>query len=85
MHGVMERIGTFLTDDGGAATVDWVVLTAASVAVTLAVMGVLSDALEAAGSNLSNTLSDMPIRTSFAEWEAFRASLEPPAEPEPEG
>ena len=81
----MERIGTFLRDEDGAVTVDWVMLTALSVTMTLAVMGVLSDALEEAGTDISNALTDMPIRTSFAEWEAFRASQTPPVTPDPDG
>jgi hypothetical protein len=79
----MEGIGIFLRGDGGTVTVDWVMLTALSVTMTLALMGVLSDALETAGTNLSDALSDMPIRTSFAEWEAFRASQTPPVAPDP--
>jgi hypothetical protein len=38
----------------------------------LALMSVISDAIETAGLRLAEQLSSMPIRTSFEEWDALR-------------
>jgi len=48
-----HAIKTFLSDDSGAVTVDWVVLTAALVGLGLAVMSVVSGGIE----NLSGDIN----------------------------
>jgi hypothetical protein len=78
----MNRLRAFLADDRGAVTFDWVVMTAASVALTLALMGQISDALEAASLRLSERMTGMVIPTSFEDWDAMRADMA--AQPETE-
>jgi hypothetical protein len=73
--GRMETLNAYALEESGAATVDWVVLTAATVTLGLALMSEISDSLETAGTRLSDTLSDMPIRATFGEWEALRTEL----------
>jgi hypothetical protein len=51
-------------------------MTAAVVTLGLALMSVISDAIETAGLRLAEQLSSMPIRTSFEEWDALRSELE---------
>jgi hypothetical protein len=72
----MTAVRDFIVGEQGSAAVDWVVMTAAVVALTLAVMNVISDAVEAAGLRLAERLSDMPVRTSFAEWETLRNEMD---------
>jgi Flp pilus assembly pilin Flp len=72
----MDHIRAFLRDEHGSAAVDWVVMTAAVVTLGLALMSVISDAIETAGLRLADQLSSMPIRTSFEEWDALRSELE---------
>lgn len=64
---------TFLTDESGAVTVEWVVLTAASVGMGLAVMSVVSAGVQDAATDIESFLSNVPIMTSFDQWDAFRA------------
>lgn len=49
---------TFLNDEAGAVTVDWVVLTAALVGLGLAVMGVVSGGIEDLSTDVSAALED---------------------------
>lgn len=57
----------FLSDESGAVTVDWVVLTAALVGLGLAVMGVLTGGLQDVSTDIETQLrSDDMIRTSFS-------------------
>lgn len=72
----MTWLKAFLREDGGAVAVDWIIMTAATVALTLALAGEISDLVEAAGLDLAERLISMPIRTSFDEWEAVRTGLE---------
>lgn len=51
----------FLEDEEGAATVDWVVLTAVGIAMTLAVMEVVTDGVLALADNISAALSAIEI------------------------
>ena len=56
----------FLSDDSGAVTVDWVVLTAALVGLGLAVMGVVRGGVaDLSGDVATNLKSDGIIRTAF--------------------
>jgi hypothetical protein len=64
----------FLLDDGGAVTVDWVVLTAGLVGLSLAVMSVVSSGVENLSRDVAAHLESIQIRTSFAEWDEFRTA-----------
>lgn len=55
----------FLTSEGGAVTVDWVVLTAALVGLGLAVMAVVSGGTEDLSSDIDTQLVDQGIVTEF--------------------
>ena len=63
----------FIRSESGAVTIDWVVLTAATVGMSLAVMSVVSDGIEDLGDRIWTQISDIPLRDSFDEWAAFRA------------
>ena len=70
----MNRHRAFLADERGAVTVDWVVLTAATVGLGLAVMAQVRDGVEGLAGDIRSNLSGIEIRTSFEEWDAFRAA-----------
>ncbi|MDG4648247.1 hypothetical protein P6F26_07305 [Roseibacterium sp. SDUM158017] len=62
----INQIRSFLSDEAGAVTVDWVVLTAAIVGLGLAVMAVVSGGIEDLSGNISSTLSSTdPLRNPF--------------------
>lgn len=63
----MNRFQTnFLSNDSGAVTVDWVVLTAALVGLGLATMSVVSSGVEDVSGDIDSQLGqDHIIRTSF--------------------
>ena len=63
----------FIRSESGAVTIDWVVLTAATVGMSLAVMSVVSDGIEDLADRISTQISDIQLRDSFDEWAAFRA------------
>jgi len=46
-------LNAFVKDEDGAVTVDWVVLTAAIVGISVVLMGVISTALDEAGSEIA--------------------------------
>ncbi|KPQ15040.1 MAG: Flp pilus assembly protein, pilin Flp [Rhodobacteraceae bacterium HLUCCO18] len=61
-----SKFNTFLSDESGAVTVDWVVLTAAIVGLGLAVMSVVSGGIESLSGNISDTLSNTdPLSDPF--------------------
>jgi Flp pilus assembly pilin Flp len=57
---------SFIEDESGAITVDWVVLTAAGSFVGLAVMAVVSGGLESLSGDISDSLNGYEIQTTFA-------------------
>jgi Flp pilus assembly pilin Flp len=59
----MTMIKTFLADDSGAVTVDWVVLTAAIVGLGLAVVTSVRSGVGSLGTNISNSLSSASVAT----------------------
>jgi len=61
-----KPLQTFLSDDSGAVTVDWVVLTAAIVGLGLAVMSVVSGGVANLSSEIEGQLTDQTISTAFA-------------------
>ena len=58
-----SRIKTFASDDSGAVTVDWVVLTAAIVGLGLAVVTSVRSGVSSLGTNISNSLSSASVAT----------------------
>lgn len=56
---------TFATDESGAVTVDWVVLTAAIVGLGIAVMASVSGGLKTAATNIGNSLSSTSAQTGY--------------------
>ncbi|MBY6201259.1 hypothetical protein KUV65_07800 [Maritalea mobilis] len=60
-----SQFKTFLSDESGAVTVDWVVLTAAIVGLGLAVMAVVSGGIEDLSSNISDGMTNMDLQDSF--------------------
>ena len=59
-------LNAFLTDDSGAVTVDWVVLTAAIVGLGLAVMAVVSAGVEDLSGDIQGQLVGQGIDTDFS-------------------
>jgi Flp pilus assembly pilin Flp len=55
----------FRRDESGAVTVDWVVMTAATVGLGIAAMGAVSTGVENLSSDASSQLADQSISTSF--------------------
>ena len=58
-------IRSFMNDEHGAVTVDWVVLTAALVGLGLAVMGVVSNGVQTASERIAQQLRSDMINTRF--------------------
>ena len=56
---------TFLKDDSGAVTVDWVVLSAAAISLALATFAAISTASQNTSAATSGTLQSGLIHTSF--------------------
>ncbi|MFN3825682.1 MAG: hypothetical protein ACK4GW_06275 [Pseudorhodobacter sp.] len=54
-------IATFLRDEDGAVTVDWVILTAAAVGLTFLVIGSTGLALSDLSGDVSQYIADVPI------------------------
>jgi Flp pilus assembly pilin Flp len=62
-----SKLNTFVSDESGAVTVDWVVLTAAIVGLGLAVMSVVSGGVEDLSGDISNALTETnPLDDPFA-------------------
>jgi Flp pilus assembly pilin Flp len=53
---------SFKNDESGAVTVDWVVLTAATVGLGLLVIGVLDNAISSAGTAIQNDVNTAAAR-----------------------
>ena len=61
-----SKFKTFLSDESGAVTVDWVVLTAAIVGLGLAVMSVVSGGVEDLSGDISTALTNTdPLSDPF--------------------
>lgn len=58
---MINRIKSFFRGDDGAVTVDWVVLTAAVVALTGVAITSLQDATGGLGSNVGTQLTDTEV------------------------
>ncbi len=62
----MKTIKTFLSNESGAVTVDWVVLTAALVGLGLAVISVVSGGLEDLSGDINSQLTSDHITDAFS-------------------
>lgn len=61
-----SKFNAFLSDESGAVTVDWVVLTAAIVGLGLAVMSVVSGGVEDLSGDISGALTNTdPLSDPF--------------------
>ncbi len=60
-----NMIKNFVSNESGAVTVDWVVLTAAIVGLGLAVMTVVSGGTETLTGKINTALSSQTISTTF--------------------
>jgi Flp pilus assembly pilin Flp len=56
---------TFCSDESGAVTVDWVVLTAAIVGLGIAVYAVVSGGISDLSQDIDNQLTNQAISTAF--------------------
>jgi len=61
----LNQFNTFITDDTGAVTVEWVVVTAAVVGLALATMAVVSGGVEDLSQDTSGAMSDYEIDADF--------------------
>lgn len=61
----MNSFKSFLSDDSGAVTVDWVVLTAALVGLGLAVISVVSTGLEDLSGDIQGQLEADHVTAAF--------------------
>jgi len=71
-----DHLRHFLLSESGSATVEWVVMTAASVAMGMAVMSYVSAGVESLSNEVRATLSGFEIMTSFDQWDEFRANAD---------
>lgn len=69
----MTCLARFWTDESGSATVEWVVMTSASVAIGLTVMSYVSAGVESLSNEVRSALGDFEIMTSFDQWDTFRS------------
>lgn len=65
LRGALTRLRLFRDDEDGAATIDWVVLTAASVGLGIAVMDKVTNGVENLANDIAAQLSAQAISTSF--------------------
>lgn len=60
-----RQLARFQSDDRGAVTVDWVVLTAAAVSMALGSIYIWRDSSKDTAENIASTASNFEIKTSF--------------------
>lgn len=63
----MNKLNAFVIGDSGAVTVDWVVLTAATVGLGLATMAVVSAGVEDLSGDVNTQLASQEISASFGD------------------
>ncbi|MFO1176389.1 MAG: hypothetical protein U1E48_14515 [Paracoccaceae bacterium] len=61
----IKRFRTFRTDEDGAVTVDWVVLTAAVVGLGVAALGAIKGGVGSLSTMINNYLSSQTISSTF--------------------
>jgi Flp pilus assembly pilin Flp len=62
---MLHAFQTFLRDESGATTVDWVLLTAGIMSLTLAVMSTYGDGAEAVSNAVSSTVAARPTTITW--------------------
>ncbi|MEM7472934.1 MAG: hypothetical protein AAF340_16420 [Pseudomonadota bacterium] len=62
---MIKSLKSFIEDDAGAVTVDWVVLAAVLIGLCLAVMATVGDGTEDLTADLDAQLSSQMISTTF--------------------
>lgn len=62
---MINKMKNFAADESGAITVDWVVLTAATVVLGFIVITYLKPSIETKSENINTTLTSYEIKTSF--------------------
>lgn len=62
---MQNALKTFVADEAGAITIDWVVLTAAVIGLGLAVMGVIRGGVEDLSTDISDTMSEYSSSGTF--------------------
>lgn len=73
MNGLKNSAAVFLAEESGAVTVDWVVLTAATVGLGLATMAVVSAGVEDLSGDVNTQLASQEITSSFGvDWEVLQ-------------
>ncbi len=70
---VTAAAAAFLADESGSATVEWVVLSAWSVAFALAVTTAVSNGVKELAGEIETFLTSFTIKTSFDEWKALNS------------
>ncbi|MGI3183745.1 hypothetical protein [Nioella aestuarii] len=82
MHNLKNSTRLFLTEESGAVTVDWVVLTAGLVGLGLATMAVVSGGVEDLSGDMQSQLETQTISASFGSaavaWEAGQWDMSNP-------
>lgn len=73
----------FWHDESGAATIDWIVLTAASVGLGIAVMGTVRSGIEDLSAQIDSFLSQDLIHTSFDHHPVLNPAPTPATDPGP--
>ncbi|WP_224813877.1 hypothetical protein [Hasllibacter sp. MH4015] len=74
----LSHFKNFLSDESGAVTVDWVVLTAALVGLGLAVISVVSGGVENLSNDIGQSLADTdPLNDPFANNTVFTDTVAP--------
>ena len=58
---MIERFKTFLNDESGAVTVDWVVLTAAVVGLGVAAVDIVEEGVNALASDIATAIADKTV------------------------
>lgn len=62
---MINKMKNFAADESGAITVDWVVLTAATVVLGFIVITYLKPSIETKSENINTTLTSYEIKTTF--------------------
>jgi hypothetical protein len=74
---MLQTFKTFASDEAGAVTVDWVVLTAALVGLGLAVMGVVSSGIGNVSAQIETSLAKDHLAESMTGFTSGRTGYVP--------